>query len=126
MADWQPMGPLDMLQDGSMRELRVAGHSVLLLRVEGQYHAYQGRCPHQRAHLARGTLKDGVVTCPGHGSQFNAATGECIAWVAGLPGWERPIIKLFRPPKNLAVYSVREDQGQVWIDAQAFPPSKDK
>ena len=121
MANWQLMGPLDMLREGAMRELRVGEHAVLLLRVGGQYHAYQGRCPHQGGPLARGTLKDGVVTCPWHGSQFNALTGECLAWVARLPGWERPIIKLFRPPRNLTVYPVREDQGQVWIDIQALP-----
>ncbi len=120
MANWQPVGPLDMLQDGGMRELLVEKHAVLLLRVGGQYHAYQGRCPHQGGRLAKGVIKDGVITCPWHGSQFDAVTGECIAWVAALPDWQRPIIKLIRPPRNLAVYPVREDQGQVWIDLQAL------
>jgi nitrite reductase/ring-hydroxylating ferredoxin subunit len=120
MADWQPLGALDMLPDGSMRELDVAGHAVLLLRVRGQCHAYQGRCPHQRGHLARGTLKDEVITCPVHGSKFSAVTGACIAWVDGLAGWMQPMVKLLRPPMDLAAYPVREDQGQVWVDMESL------
>jgi len=119
MADWQPLGPRDMLQEGSMRELRVGKHTILLLRVGGQYHAYQGRCPHQGGRLARGTLKDGIITCPWHGSQFDALTGEQRTWVGRLPKWVRGIVKVFRPPRGLAAYAVRDDQGQIWIDLKA-------
>jgi nitrite reductase/ring-hydroxylating ferredoxin subunit len=69
---------VDQLWDGEMQHFRAGAASILLLRINGQYHAYQDRCPHQGAALADGDLDDGLLTCPAHRWQFDAASGKGV------------------------------------------------
>ncbi len=119
MDRWTAVGGEEMLDAGAMTEVTVADQAVLLVRLEDGYHAMQERCPHRRAHLSKGTLADGVITCPWHGSQFEASTGRNLAWVADMPGIAIPFVKLFAPPKDLQTYPVKVEEGQVWIDVSA-------
>jgi nitrite reductase/ring-hydroxylating ferredoxin subunit len=57
-ADDTPVGPLAVYQ------------------VAGELCAIADRCPHAGAALSGGELESAVVTCPGHGSQFDIRTGE--------------------------------------------------
>ena len=67
---------IDQLWDGEMQAFRLGDATILLLRIDGRYHAYQGRCPHQGAALVDGDLDDGgLLTCAAHGWQFDAMTG---------------------------------------------------
>ena len=52
--------------------------SVLVLRSGGKIRALSGLCPHAGAPLEEGMLKDGVLTCPWHGGQFDAASGDVL------------------------------------------------
>jgi nitrite reductase/ring-hydroxylating ferredoxin subunit len=65
----------DRLWDGEMECFRAGNVSILLLKIDGQFHAYQGHCPHQGAALAEGELDEGLLTCSAHRWQFNATTG---------------------------------------------------
>lgn len=65
----------DRLWDGEMECFRAGNTSILLLKINGQFHAYQGHCPHQGAALAEGELDGGLITCTAHRWQFNAANG---------------------------------------------------
>ncbi|MDB5483972.1 MAG: Rieske (2Fe-2S) domain protein [Caulobacteraceae bacterium] len=69
---------VDQLWDGEMQLFRAGATSVLLLKINGQYHAYQGRCPHQGAALVDGDLDDGLLTCPAHRWQFDATNGRGV------------------------------------------------
>jgi nitrite reductase/ring-hydroxylating ferredoxin subunit len=66
------------LWDGEMASFRVHDVAILLVRLDGQIHAYDGRCPHQGAALAEGELSGAVLTCHAHHWQFDAATGAGI------------------------------------------------
>ncbi|NQT11238.1 MAG: Rieske 2Fe-2S domain-containing protein, partial [Planctomycetes bacterium] len=50
--------------------------TIALTRLDGQYGAIDGRCPHQGGPLAEGTLEDGLLRCPWHGWGFHPRTGE--------------------------------------------------
>ena len=115
MTDWQSIGPADMLPDGTMREVKVSGETLLLVRAEGRYYATQGLCPHLRAHLARGQLRGAVVTCPAHGSQFDITDGHNVAWIEGLPGLVKGVAQALTKPRNLATFPVKVENGQVWV-----------
>jgi len=65
----------DQLWDGEMECFRAGDTAILLLKINGQFHAYQGRCPHQGAALAEGELDGGLITCTAHRWQFNATNG---------------------------------------------------
>lgn len=47
---------------------------ILLVRTGDEVTAYNPACPHQGTTV--GPPQNGVITCPNHGSTFDAATGE--------------------------------------------------
>jgi nitrite reductase/ring-hydroxylating ferredoxin subunit len=114
---WVEVGPEDLLRDGEMQEVEVAGESRLLARVDGAYYAVQSRCPHMRGRLSKGQLDGAVLTCPVHGSTFNVTTGENIAWVAGLSGVVRAAVGAISSRKGLATFETQVKQGRVWVKA---------
>jgi len=65
----------DELKVGQMKLLHVGGRRVVLARTETGYTACDDRCTHKGGSLADGVLACGVITCPWHGSQFDAHTG---------------------------------------------------
>ena len=65
----------DRLWDGEMDCFRAGNTTILLVKIDGQFHAYQGHCPHQGAALAEGELDGGLITCSAHRWQFNATNG---------------------------------------------------
>ncbi len=115
MANWIKLGAADMLPKDTMQEVEVDEQVVLLARVGETYYATQARCPHLRAHLAKGKLDGKLVTCPAHGSIFDVTTGRNLAWVEGLPGLVKSVAQTFVKPKDLQTFPVRVKDGQVWI-----------
>ncbi len=43
---------------------------------EGTFHATDGLCTHERAHLADGLVIGDVIECPKHNGRFDYKTGE--------------------------------------------------
>jgi nitrite reductase/ring-hydroxylating ferredoxin subunit len=68
----------DTLWDGEMEAFDVGDEEVLLVKVDGEIHAYDGICPHQSASLVEGELEAGVLTCRVHEWQFDARSGESV------------------------------------------------
>jgi toluene monooxygenase system ferredoxin subunit len=68
----------DQLWDGEMECFRAGNTTVLLLKINGRFHAYQGHCPHQGAALAEGELDGGLITCTAHRWQFDATNGQGV------------------------------------------------
>jgi len=66
---------VDQLWDGEMQSFRAGDTAILLIKINGQFHAYQGQCPHQGAALVDGDLDGVVLTCPAHRWQFDASSG---------------------------------------------------
>jgi len=84
---------LAQLPNRTVRRVRVGSQEVLLFRQGERISAVSARCPHQNLLLPpRETReKDGVVTCPFHGAQFNLVSGQCLRqplssdWQSGVP-----------------------------------------
>lgn len=57
-------------------------------------------CPHAGARLSQGPYEGGVVTCPGHGSQFVVSSGERIRGPADC---------------GVAAYTVAVQDGRLWL-----------
>ena len=51
---------------------------VLLVNLEGVYHAVQGICSHEYFELDKGFLTDDSLTCALHLSRFDLATGDAL------------------------------------------------
>ncbi|MBW3665762.1 MAG: Rieske (2Fe-2S) protein [Actinobacteria bacterium] len=51
---------------------------ISLFRTPSGVHAVDNRCPHEGYALARGRVKDDVLTCQWHNWKFDLATGTCL------------------------------------------------
>lgn len=75
----------DELSDGEARAVDVDGRAVLLSRTDGVVSAIDAVCSHAGGPLSRGTIEDGVVTCPRHGSCFRLTDGTVVRGPAQHP-----------------------------------------
>ncbi|WP_081613858.1 Rieske (2Fe-2S) protein [Rhodopirellula sallentina] len=69
-----PKSQIDSEDDIAM-EVLVESRVVAVFRHAGQWFALDGMCSHQGGPLAEGVVRDGCVTCPWHGWQYDLATG---------------------------------------------------
>jgi 3-phenylpropionate/trans-cinnamate dioxygenase ferredoxin subunit len=84
------------------------GQEILLAIIDGTFHATAERCPHLRGHLSRGTLQDGIVTCPRHGSKFDLRTGQAVHGAT--------LLFLHMNVKDLRTYPVRIEGEDLLVD----------
>jgi nitrite reductase/ring-hydroxylating ferredoxin subunit/uncharacterized membrane protein len=73
-----PAIPSDTLAEGEKRCVEVEGQEVMLARQHGRVCALAERCSHLGGPLSEGTLKDGSIVCPWHGSEFALEDGRVI------------------------------------------------
>ena len=86
------VGRADEIPPGSRKIVRVAGRSIGVFNVEGEFYAIRNRCPHQGAPLCEGKLwgvlsadapgsfhydrRKEILACIWHGWEFNLRTGQ--------------------------------------------------
>ncbi len=73
------------LQEGELHCVGANGVPVVLARTDGRIHALANTCSHLAGPLCEGTLRDGGVVCPWHGSRFDLETGEVLDGPAVFP-----------------------------------------
>jgi 3-phenylpropionate/trans-cinnamate dioxygenase ferredoxin subunit len=77
---------------GERKIINVAGRSIGIFNIDGEYFALRNRCPHQGGALCEGTLwgvlsasapgqfeynpRREILTCPWHGWEFHVRTGQ--------------------------------------------------
>ena len=66
------------LHDNAMMRARTDHADALLVRQHGRVCALAHPCSHLGGPLSEGTLKDGSVVCPWHGSEFGLDDGRVI------------------------------------------------
>ena len=97
----------DELEEGEMRMVWVdQADPVLVVHVNGEFHALQGTCSHEYFELDSGFLTAGTLTCALHLSRFDLTDGEPLDAPAELP---------------LAVYPVEIVDGRVTIEVPDGP-----
>ena len=89
--------------DNSMKRARQDDADVLLVRQRGRICALSHPCTHMGGPLSEGTLKDGSVVCPWHGSEFGLDDGHVINGPA---------------TQNQPAMDVRERAGQIEVKAR--------
>ena len=94
-----PLCGIDDLWVGDMESFAVGTREVLLVNIDGEFHAYDGACPHQGMPLVEGQLEGRALTCRAHRWSFDAASGASI-----------------NPHgKCLHRFMLRIENGQVWV-----------
>jgi Rieske Fe-S protein len=61
----------------------ILGNVVVTRDAQGDVHGYSATCTHQGCKVDR--VADGKISCPCHGSVFNASTGEVVHGPATRP-----------------------------------------
>ena len=78
----------------------VDAEPLAVYHVGNRFHACADRCPHAGATISEGELEGAVVTCPGHGSQFDVTTGQRVRGPADT---------------DIATYPTVADGGQLYL-----------
>ncbi|MGI5205283.1 Rieske 2Fe-2S domain-containing protein [Spirillospora sp. CA-108201] len=74
-AEWTPVLAASELAEGEHRTVDADGVRILLYRSSTQLHAIAATCSHLGGPLGEGTIENGCVTCPWHGSTFRFDDG---------------------------------------------------
>ncbi len=90
----------DDLEEGQMKNLRVRGKSILLVKRAGQVYALSNICPHMGCSMHRGILREDLVMCPCHGWKFDIRTGRYT---------ENGAI-------SLEIYPCKVEKGQIYVN----------
>jgi nitrite reductase/ring-hydroxylating ferredoxin subunit/uncharacterized membrane protein len=75
----------DELAEGELRRVDVGDRAIMLARQGGTVYALDDHCSHLGGPLSEGSLEDGGVRCPWHGSCFRLADGNPIDGPAAIP-----------------------------------------
>ncbi|MEW2544246.1 Rieske (2Fe-2S) protein [Streptomyces sp. NPDC047002] len=83
---WYPLGPLADLPSGEPVRRTLGEVPLLVYRhADGRVDALADRCSHLSGPLSEGTVRDGCVTCPWHGSAFRLSDGWNVRGPATAP-----------------------------------------
>ncbi|GAA2131698.1 hypothetical protein GCM10009727_24250 [Actinomadura napierensis] len=83
--DWTPVLGENELPDSEHRTVDVDGVPIMLYRADQRVYALEATCSHMGGPLDKGTIADGCVTCPWHGSTFRLADGGIVRGPASTP-----------------------------------------
>jgi nitrite reductase/ring-hydroxylating ferredoxin subunit len=83
--NWSRAIPLAELSEGETKVATVDGRAVLISRLGATVSAIENACSHAGGPLSMGSIKNGVVKCPWHGSCFRLSDGAVVKGPAGHP-----------------------------------------
>jgi nitrite reductase/ring-hydroxylating ferredoxin subunit/uncharacterized membrane protein len=90
-GDWTPTVHESQITDGTPHTVTAGDLPVLLYREDGRLHALAAQCVHAGGPLGAGTVADGCVTCPWHGSTFRLTDGAVVRAPAAAP---QPVLEV--------------------------------
>ncbi len=77
-TDFVKVAEVSEIPPGDMKAVRVGNEEILLVNIDGSFHACDDVCTHSYASLSEGDLDGAEVQCPLHGATFNVSTGEVL------------------------------------------------
>lgn len=83
--------PADDLSPGRMTEVDADGKKIIVVNLDGEFHALDGVCTHAYSELSKGFFAGRFVTCALHLSQFDVTTGDPISPPATEPLRKFPV-----------------------------------
>ena len=76
-AKWLPLEiPGDEVPEGTPTRAKLGVNTLVLVRSGDTIHALHDQCAHAGGPLSGGTVVDGCIECPYHGSRFSLADGR--------------------------------------------------
>ncbi|MCH6468889.1 Rieske (2Fe-2S) protein [Sinomonas terrae] len=84
-TDWQDALAESDLEDGKPKLASLGDVQVMVVRDGRIIRALDNICTHEGGPLNEGTIENGCVTCPWHGSQFRLSDGAAVHGPAAAP-----------------------------------------
>ena len=84
-ADWSPLVDIDEVVPGEPIEAALDGVGFVAVAMDDGVRVLENRCTHRGGPLAEGSVVDGCVECPWHGSRFALDDGRVVAGPASIP-----------------------------------------
>ena len=104
--DWINVGdPMSIPLNKAVTVTPQEGERIAIFRQEKGVSAIVAVCSHQNGPLGEGCIREGLITCPWHGFQFDPETGAAPA-----PFTDR-----------VQTHEVRIERGDVWVNAVPDP-----
>jgi nitrite reductase/ring-hydroxylating ferredoxin subunit/uncharacterized membrane protein len=75
---WTTVLPETELETGKLTRVEAGGVPIMLLKQDDRILAVSATCTHVGAPLNEGTIEEGCVVCPWHGSHFDLASGHVV------------------------------------------------
>ncbi|MBA62526.1 MAG: ferredoxin [Planctomycetaceae bacterium] len=75
-AEWRHAIEITEMPGNGVTECVVEGRIIALFKLEGEFRAIDGICPHQGGSLGKGSLHGCVVRCPWHGWEYDINSGQ--------------------------------------------------
>jgi len=85
MGKYIKIGETQEIPKNKMQVFKVEGHEILVVTVEGEFYAFENRCPHMGYPLYLGSLEGKVLTCGFHYAKFDVSTGKSLCLVTHKP-----------------------------------------
>jgi len=70
------------MEDGDRLFIELEDQTIILMAVDGAYHAIRDVCTHDDGPLGEGDLDGCKLVCPRHGARFDIRTGEALTFPA--------------------------------------------
>jgi nitrite reductase/ring-hydroxylating ferredoxin subunit len=83
--EWTDLGEPSRVVEGGLTAADLDGVPLVLTRLGSQVLAYSDRCTHRGAPLHEGSIEDGCIVCPWHGSAFSVRDGAVEQGPASRP-----------------------------------------
>jgi nitrite reductase/ring-hydroxylating ferredoxin subunit len=89
-AEWTKLIERDALDDDRPVAVALDGVGLVAVAHGGDVHVLENRCTHRGGPLAEGSVSDGCIECPWHGSRFALTDGRVAAGPASVdqPAYE--------------------------------------
>ncbi|RGD56846.1 Rieske (2Fe-2S) protein [Kitasatospora xanthocidica] len=84
-ADWVSLGAVEDFPEGKPVRATAGELAVVVVREGDRCHVLAERCAHLSGRLSEGSLVEGCLRCPWHGSTFRLRDGEVVHGPATAP-----------------------------------------
>jgi nitrite reductase/ring-hydroxylating ferredoxin subunit len=111
---WIKIAREEDFEGESMKVFMLDGWPVIVSKIDGKFYAVSAICTHMYAYLPSGTAKDGTITCPVHGAQYDLKTGKVVRNVS------EPVKKITgKVSYDLNSYDVDVSDGDILVNMPA-------
>ncbi|NLY81605.1 MAG: Rieske (2Fe-2S) protein [Clostridiales bacterium] len=76
--DYIKVAQTNEVKDGEKKIITLNDKVLLITNIQDTYYAIDNKCPHMGGSLFDGKMDGYNITCPKHGSVFDARTGKVI------------------------------------------------